>query len=134
MLATLRSDGSPRISPMEPMILEGALILVGMPNTSKFRDLARDPRFCLHTATIDPHLADGDAKLWGEVVNRQDEALHERFVDHLVGIGGPDLRGQAIDPFYVGDIASASSIEIAGGKLQVISWKAGGDERVTSIS
>ena len=46
-LATLRSDGSPRISPMEPRIFEGRLVLVGMPNTTKFRDLAqRPPTLC----------------------------------------------------------------------------------------
>ena len=55
-LATLRSDGYPRISPMEPRIFEGRLVLVGMPNTLKFRDLARDPRFSLHTATVDTHV------------------------------------------------------------------------------
>src|SRR5688500_18106687 len=50
-LATLRSDGYPRISPMEPTIFEGRLVLVGMSNTTNFRDLGRDPRFSLHTAT-----------------------------------------------------------------------------------
>src|SRR3712207_2909746 len=112
MLATLRSDGYPRISPMEPNIVDGHLILVGMPNTAKFRDLERDPRFCLHTATVDPHLGDGDAKLWGTVVDLQDEKLQERFADHVVEGGGPDLRRQRIDPFYVADITGASSIEI----------------------
>ena len=51
-LATLRSDGSPRISPMEPRIFEGRLVLVGMPNTTKFRDLARDPRCVPRPATV----------------------------------------------------------------------------------
>ena len=63
MLATLRSDGFPRISPIEPRIFEDQLWIVGMPNTTKFRDLDRDPRFCLHTATVDTHVSDGDAKL-----------------------------------------------------------------------
>ncbi|OOK63921.1 hypothetical protein BZL30_9346 [Mycobacterium kansasii] len=49
----LRSTGFPRISPMEPHIFENRLLLPGMPGTTKFRDLARDPRFCLHTATVD---------------------------------------------------------------------------------
>lgn len=40
MLATLRSDGYPRISPIEPRIFEDDLWLVGMPRTTKFRDLA----------------------------------------------------------------------------------------------
>ena len=61
MLATLRSDGFPRISPIEPRIFEEQLWLVGMPNTTKFRDLDRDPRFCLHTATVDTEVGDGDA-------------------------------------------------------------------------
>ena len=63
MLATLRSDGFPRISPMEPRIFEDRLWIVGMQGTAKFRDLARDPRSCLHTATVDPQVTDGDAKL-----------------------------------------------------------------------
>jgi hypothetical protein len=83
MLATLRSDGYPRISPMEPRIFEGRLVLVGMPNTRKFRDLARDPRFSLHTATVDTYVGDGDAKVWGDARNVQDEELHKRFADHL---------------------------------------------------
>jgi hypothetical protein len=134
MLATLRSDGYPRISPMEPGIVDGQLILVGMPNTTKFRDLGRDPRFCLHTATVDPHLGDGDAKLWGRVVNVQDEDLHARFARQVVETGGPDLRGQHIDPFYVADITGASCIEVAGSKLRLTTWKPGKGERVTTVS
>ena len=43
MLATLRPDGFPRISPMEPRIFEGTLWIGGMPGTAKFRDLVRRP-------------------------------------------------------------------------------------------
>lgn len=34
LLATLRSDGSPRISPIEPRVFEGELWLVGMSTRS----------------------------------------------------------------------------------------------------
>ncbi len=30
-----------------------------MPDTTKFRDLRREPRFCLHTATVDTNVSDG---------------------------------------------------------------------------
>jgi pyridoxamine 5'-phosphate oxidase-like protein len=130
LLATLRSDGYPRISPMEPRIFEGRLLLVGMPDTTKFRDLARDPRFCLHTATVDPYVGDGDAKLWGEVQNLQDKELHERFAIHLFEEAGFDLRGQNFDPFYVADITGASSIEIEDGQLSITIWRPGEGERV----
>jgi hypothetical protein len=95
-LATLRSDGSPRISPMEPRMFEGQLWLGGMPGTTKFRDLARDPRFCLHTATVDTHVSDGDAKLWGTVHDVQDLDLHARYAENLFQGTGFDLTGMRI--------------------------------------
>lgn len=134
LLATIRADGSPRISPMEPRVFEGQLLLVGMPDTTKFRDLARDPRFCLHTATVDPQVGDGDAKLWGEAVDLQDEALHQRFATHLFDEIGMDLRGQRFDPFYVADLTSASSLELRDGRLHITIWKPGEEERTVTRS
>lgn len=128
-LGTLRSDGYPRISPMEPGIVDGELVLVGMPGTTKFRDLGRDPRFCLHTATVDPYVGDGDAKLWGKASNVQDAPLHERFAVSLLEHDGPDLRGQAIDPFYVADLTGASCVELSAGRLTVTVWRPGQGER-----
>jgi hypothetical protein len=130
LLATLRSDGYPRISPMEPRIFEGRLLLVGMPHTTKFQDLGRDPRFCLHTATVDPYVGDGDAKLWGDVENVQDRDLHERFADRLFEEAGFDLRGQEFDPFYVADLIGASSVAFDEGQLTITVWKPGEGERV----
>jgi Pyridoxamine 5'-phosphate oxidase len=129
LLATLRADGSPRISPMEPGMFEGRLVLLGMPNTSKFRDLERDPRFELHTATVDPYVGDGDAKVWGEARNVQDADLHARFAQHLFDESGMDLRGQKFDPFFVGDLAGASSVEFRDGQLTITTWKPGQVER-----
>jgi hypothetical protein len=130
MLATLRSDGYPRISPIEPRIFEGRLWLIGMPNTTKFSDLARDPKFCLHTATVDAQLSDGDAKLWGTVQDVRDEALHQRFAEDLHAESGLDLRGERFDHFYEARLTSASSIELADGALEITIWKTGQAERV----
>lgn len=129
MLATLRSDGYPRISPMEPRVFEGHLLLVGMPNTTKFRDLGRDPRFCLHTATIDPYVGDGDVKLWGTAKNLQDADLHQRFAEKLFEEAGFDLRGQKFDPFYVAELTGASSVQLQDGQLTIMIWKPGQPER-----
>lgn len=130
MLATLRADGSPRISPMEPRVFEGQLWLVGMPNTTKFHDLARDPRFCLHTATVDTQVSDGDAKVWGVVRNVQDTELQQRFAADLFEDIELDLRGQKFDPFYAADLTGASSVEIRDGGLEITIWKPGESERV----
>jgi len=130
LLATLRSDGYPRISPIEPRVFEGQLWLVGMPNTTKFRDLGRDPRFCLHTATVDPEVTEGDAKLWGTVEDVRDEALHQRFAAELYEEIGLDLRGEKFDHFYAANLTGASTVEINDGHLEVTIWKPGQPERV----
>lgn len=130
LLATLRSDGSPRISPLEPRIFADHLVLVGMPQTHKFRDLERDPRFSLHTATIDPHVGDGDAKLSGVARDIQDPDLHAGFAEDLFQESGFDLRGQRFDPFYVADLTGGSSLELVDARLRITIWKPGEGERV----
>ena len=129
LLATVRADGSPRISPIEPRVFEGRLLLVGMPHTTKFRDLGRDGRFCLHTATVDPHVGEGDVKLFGAVRNDRDTALHQRFAHMLYAESGFDLRGQEFDPFYVAELTGGSSVTIDGGQLTVTIWRPGQGER-----
>jgi hypothetical protein len=53
-LATLRADGSPRISGIETVFEDGDLVFGSMPKARKGADLLRDPRFALHSATVDP--------------------------------------------------------------------------------
>jgi hypothetical protein len=64
-MATLRADGSPRISGTEAEFTDDDLMFGSMPDSRKGADLRRDPRLALHSATVDEELADGDAKLSG---------------------------------------------------------------------
>jgi hypothetical protein len=64
-LATLRSDGSPRISGTETQWRDDDLWIGSMVNAVKARDLQRDPRFALHSGSDDPDVWSGDAKLAG---------------------------------------------------------------------
>ena len=61
-IATVRADGSPRISGIEAVFDDGELVFGSMPDARKGADLRRDPRFALHSATIDP--VDGAAAQW----------------------------------------------------------------------
>ena len=61
-IATLRADGSPRISGIEAVFEGDELVFGSMPNARKGADLRRDPRFALHSATIDP--VDGAEAQW----------------------------------------------------------------------
>jgi hypothetical protein len=129
LLATLRADGFPRISPMEPRIFEGRLWLPGMPDTTKFADLARDPRFCLHTATVDTQVSDGDAKLWGLAEVVAHSAVHERFAVALFEETGLDLRGQEFD-LFAAEVTGASAVQYRDGHLDITVWKPGSPERL----
>jgi nitroimidazol reductase NimA-like FMN-containing flavoprotein (pyridoxamine 5'-phosphate oxidase superfamily) len=64
-IATLRADGSPRISGIETFFADGDLWFGSMPSARKADDLRRDPRFALHSGSIDPPEWQGDAKLTG---------------------------------------------------------------------
>jgi hypothetical protein len=79
---------------------------------------------------VDPHVADGDAKLWGRVVDVRDRALQERFAAALYEETGLDLRGREFDHFYAADLTGASAVEVSGGHLDVTIWRPGEPERV----
>jgi hypothetical protein len=73
-IATVRADGSPRISGIEADFEGGELTFGSMPSARKGADLRRDPRFALHSATVDPvdgSEADwpGEAKIAGRAIS-----------------------------------------------------------------
>ena len=79
-IATLRRDGSPRISGIEARFGAGELMFGGMWRSRKALDLQRDPRFALHSASADPQGWEGDAKVNGRVEEIEDEARKPALV------------------------------------------------------
>jgi hypothetical protein len=73
-LATLRADGSPRISGITMQFVAGEPWLAGMPESVKFADLRHDPRFALHSGSSEPDAFSGDAKLSGRATEVTDPA------------------------------------------------------------
>jgi hypothetical protein len=75
-MATLRADGSPRISGIETQI--GEQVTFGsMAASRKLADLERDPRVALHSPSVDPPEDDpgawvGEAKISGRAVSIED--------------------------------------------------------------
>src|SRR5215831_2648519 len=61
-IATLRADGSPRISGIECEFVDGDLRFGSMTGARKGADLRRDPRFALHGPTVHP--VDGKESEW----------------------------------------------------------------------
>jgi hypothetical protein len=71
-LATLRTDGSPRISGSECEFADGEVTLGMMGDSRKLADVRRDPRMAIHSPTVDPPEDEGtwsgDAKISGRAV------------------------------------------------------------------
>jgi hypothetical protein len=95
-MATLRRDGSPRISGTEIEFAGGQLRIGSMPGAVKAVDLRRDPRVAIHGPTDDPPVENprgwnGEAKVAGTAVevdsgdtsHRFNIDIHEAVITHL---------------------------------------------------
>ncbi len=85
-LATLRRDGSPRISGIESRFADGELWLGMMPGSRKAGDLQRDSRMALHSASEepdddDPAVWSPDAKVAGVAVEVTDPVAFRRMAE-----------------------------------------------------
>ncbi|MEU7138648.1 pyridoxamine 5'-phosphate oxidase family protein [Nocardia sp. NPDC046473] len=72
VLATIRRDGSPRVSGSEVAFHDPDLTFGSMPGARKARDLQRDGRCAIHA-----HPSDGDAKISGTAIELTDPAARE---------------------------------------------------------
>ena len=112
-MATLRRDGSPRISGTEIEFADGELSIGSMAGAVKAADLRRDPRIAIHGPTQDPPQGNsagwsGEAKISGIAV----EVEPDRF--------RIDVREAVI-----------TRLNEAGNRLVMESWTTGRGYRVT---
>jgi hypothetical protein len=84
-VATLRRDGSPRISGTEVDVADGELWFGSMWRSMKALDLQRDPRFALHSGSPSPPDWSGDAKLAG----RAEEIMDPQVIEAVNGGRAP---------------------------------------------
>ena len=118
-IATLRSDGSPRISGIECEFVDGDLRFGSMTDARKGADLKRDPRFALHGPTFHPEDGaesdwPGEAKISGRAVPAGPVATEES-------------SSQADGEMFVADITEVviTRLNSDATKLVVESWTPG---------
>lgn len=122
LLATLRRDGSPRISGIEPLFALNELWLGMMPASRKALDLLRDGRFALHSATTDKQVTHGDARISGVALSIVDEKEFEPFREAFAASTGyPPPDG----PFQLfrADVREISLIRPGGDHLDIDWWQ-----------
>jgi Pyridoxamine 5'-phosphate oxidase len=115
-IATLRADGSPRISGIECEFTDGELRFGSMTGARKGADLQRDPRFALHGPTFHPEEGNesawpGEAKIAGRAIPAGSVTTDE---------AGEDADGE----MFVADITEVviTALDAAATKLVVESW------------
>lgn len=87
LVATIRRDGTPRLSPVEPFLLDGQLWLSMLWQSRKAADLLRDDRVLLHSIITSPDGANGEVKIRGRAVAIEDNGLRARYADAVVVLG-----------------------------------------------
>jgi hypothetical protein len=115
LLGTIRDDGSPRISPVEPYLLGGELVVGVMPSP-KLEDIRRDPRCVLHSSVSDIDGSEGEFKVHGRALPTDDPTI--------VRADDTWWAGRAADRFAL------FAVEID--EVALISWSAGQDRMTTA--
>lgn len=113
-IATLRADGAPRVSGIEAEFDAGELTFGSMPGARKGADLLRDPRFALHSATVDP--PEGNPAGWPGEAKIAGRAEYVRDLDG--DTSGELFRADVGEVVFTGLNATATALVIE-------SWRPG---------
>ncbi len=124
-LATIRRDGFPRISGIEPLFQGEELWLGMMTDSRKGADLERDPRFSLHNASIDKEVKDGDVKISGRALLVDDAPTRSAFRAGVKEHTGHDIGDDFI--VFRADITEIATVRPGGDVLILDWWHEGGE-------
>lgn len=115
-IATLRADGSPRISGIECEFADDDLRFGSMTGARKLADLLRDPRFALHGPTVSP--VEGREGEWPGEAKIAGRAIPEGPIGTDGGDGQPEGQQFAADVTEV----VITGLNPEATKLVVESW------------
>ncbi|WP_419921810.1 pyridoxamine 5'-phosphate oxidase family protein [Candidatus Poriferisodalis sp.] len=121
VMATIRADGSPRMSGMEAPIRDGHLWLGMEYESTKAGDLRRDPRFGLHSAPDDEAMTCGDARIEGHAVPADSELATLFARGHRFEIDDPTRIA-----LFTAEITRVVLVHVAEHALLVESWSPAG--------
>jgi len=121
LVGTVRRDGSARISPVEPLIVGGELMLGMMWQSTKAKDLLRDPRVLVHSIISDRAGTEGEFKLRGRARDVRDADVREAYAKALFEKIGWRPEGEEWHLFTV-DVEHAALIVFDGEQKRVQVW------------
>jgi Pyridoxamine 5'-phosphate oxidase len=127
LVATIRHDGTPRLSPVEPYVLAGELWLSMMWQSTKARDLLRDPRILVHSVITSRDGAEGEFKIRGTARAENDQGMQRRYADAVAASLGWNPQPGLFHLFAI-DIGQVTSIAYdpgGSGDQHVAMWPPG---------
>ena len=124
LVGTLRRDGWPRISPVEPFIVEGQLYLGMMWRSVKALDLLRDPRCVVHSTVSNRDGTEGEFKVYGRAVEVNDPEERRRFGDAVFAAIGFRPEEPEFHCFAI-SIESVVFLQLRDSEFHRQVWKAG---------
>lgn len=83
LVATIRRDGTPRLSPVEPLLWERDLWLSMLWGSRKAADLQRDPRVLVHSIVTAREGTLGEYKVRGRAIAENSGAVHEAYAEEV---------------------------------------------------
>ena len=123
LVGTLRRDGWPRISPVEPFIVDGRLYLGMMWRSVKALDLLRDPRCVVHSTVSDREGTEGEFKVYGRAVEVTDLEERGRFGDAVYAAIGFRPEEPEFHCFAIA-VESVAFSQLHDGQFRRQLWKA----------
>ena len=123
LVGTQRRDGWPRISPVEPFIVDGQLYLGMMWRSVKALDLLRDPRCVVHSTVSDREGTEGEFKVYGRAVEVNDLEERRRFGEAVYAAIGYRPEEPEFHCFAIA-IESVAFSQIREGEMHHLVWKA----------
>ena len=127
VMATLRSDGAPRLSGMETPIRDGHLWLA-MDSSRKADDLRRDARFSVHSAPDGEDLSLGDARVEGRAVPAGPTEVSAFVESHRFPI-----QDSSTLVLFTADISRVVLVRVEDRRLVVKSWTPAGGLEVSRL-
>jgi hypothetical protein len=127
LVGTLRRNGWPRISPVEPEFVGGELMLGMMWRSPKALDLLRDPRLVVHSVVTTRLGTEGDFKLYGRAVAVEDPGRRAAYRASVKARIDWEPQEPGYHVFAV-DVDSAGFVTFAEPRYG-LAWEAGGELR-----
>jgi hypothetical protein len=120
MVGTRRANGWARLSPVEPLEVDGVLYLGMIWQSYKALELLRDPKVSIQSVVTRADGIEGDVKLYGTAAHVADAPTRERYCEALFAHIG--WRPEGDFHLFAVDICEVGFVVVEGSEHRALHW------------